>query len=335
MQIRTQMVIAAGRILKEKMRSKLDEQHRWTYVRVPEGVDRAEFIKRQQAFIDTGIPAFIDLCLAVLPSFNLHDSETIGAENPTENARKFMGLFAYLEANGFPGPSIYRKPVNFWSGEAARSRAVSLETELSDNQAPAIAVMFDLCEAIQDIQGEYNTWLRLLSASISRIFAMHAFGVANVYISSDKPCEDAGLTVGNNFWEAELGILQRRLAKQQISDIRIHVFDHLRQVWNPPVSLNSPEGMGLQIRRRSFHRHDDEAHLDRFKAGKSEAERELWRQSGQRPTITLGSLKRIAGRWRVYSGSRLFAPVVAATFAGESPETDRVTHDNKRYCTYL
>jgi len=294
--------------LKAKMLAKLDETQRWSYISVPEGMSRSELVSGMRSFIENNLSEFIGLCIQVLPHFSQQDSASIGTEYLTENATKFVDLFTYLEKNGFPGPRSYKRVKNFWSGEEARNRAAQSLDQISDNQIPAIAVMFDLCAAIQDIQRDYDHYLRFLSASISRVYAAHAHSIANVYMSSDKPCESPGFTVGNNFWEAELATLQQLMARKQLADIQIHLYDHINRTWNKPVSLFSEDGMALTIRRRSLHRHDNQALSDRFKAGKSEAERELWRKSGERPAISFGRLKRMTMRWRGYAGCRLFTP---------------------------
>jgi hypothetical protein len=296
-------------LLRVSMLAKMDEASRWSHSHLPTGLSKEKFISGMKTFISDRLADFLNLCMQVLPYFTQEDGASIGADIPSENAKKFIALFQYLEANGFPGPGAYHCPINFWSGEEARRLALRIQNELSDDQVPAVAAMFAVCSTIQELQGRYDEYVRLLSVSISKVYALHANGTVNVYISSDKLCEESGFTVGNNFWDAELATLQLLAVQKKVADIHVRRYDHANQAWHKPVSLLSREGSVIPVRRRCIHRHDDQAHSARFKAGKSEAERQQWRHSHARPSISYGSLKNIAVRWRAYATCRLFAPV--------------------------
>ncbi|QDP73342.1 hypothetical protein FOG18_12595 [Legionella israelensis] len=285
--------------LKEEMQAKLDENVRWTYISHPEHMEKSNVISAISYFIENKLDEFIDLCQDILPSFTQIDSESIGTEHPTEMAKKFIDLFDYLEKNGFPGATSFKKPVNFWSGEVARKKAFEAVHELSDSQVPSISIMFDVCRAIYKVQQTYDDFIILLTCSISRVFSSYAFNVANVYISSEKKSESAGITVSNNFWLAELPTLMKLHERQLLQDIQIHLYDHHREQWNNPVSLFSKEGYEIPVRRRNLHPLDSKELTDRFKTiNMSKEEKERWANSQPRPNLTYGKLKIIAQIWR-------------------------------------
>ena len=305
MQMRN-LIMQCGTRLQTKMLDKLKSSERWSYVSVPDGMDAAVMSEKMHYFINHKIDEFIGLCADVLPDFTQKDSESIGTEQLTAGARKFVSLFVYLEQQGFPGPGMFKQRIYFWSGDEAKKNAPRSTIELADDRIPSVSVMFDLGQTIFEILGKYDSNLCLLFSAISRVYASHAHGVVNVYVSSDKSAESAGFTVTNNFWEAELATLQRLKARQIVEDIHIHLYDQKKQRWNKPASLYSEEGRAIAIRRRCFHQTLDKPfHLARFRSGKSE--KELWSQTKPRPAISFGAMQTFARRWRAYANCRLFA----------------------------
>ena len=186
--------------LELKMRTKIDSATPWNYLNFPESDMKTKGLAVMRSFIDDHLDAFIKRCITVLPYFSKVDSDSIGTNNHTPIAASFIDLLSYLEENGFPGPKQFAKPLNFWSGSVARVKAFQDTHGVSDSGLPSISVMFDLCKSIHDIQGNYDFYILTLSTAISRVFAMHARGVANVYLNSEKISEEAGLTSHNGFW---------------------------------------------------------------------------------------------------------------------------------------
>lgn len=305
MQLRS-LLVQCREPLKARMLDKLDAGKRWSYVSVPDGVDGGKMLAAMRDFIEYKLDEFLNLCADVLPEFSLEDSETMTTGKLTARAAKFIQLFDYLEANGFPGPRMFGRPLYFWSGEAARNGAPKNALELSDNRIPAVAVMFDVCQCIVELYGKYDEHLCLLCTSISRYYAMHASGVVNVYLSSDKESEAAGFSVGNNFWNGELAVLQSLKKRGIVNDIHIHLYDHQMKQWRQPVSLFSEAGNAIEIRRRCFNEwHDKPQHRERFRS--CGMAKEVWSKTSPRPSITVGDMHKYVRRWHAYANSRLFA----------------------------
>src|SRR3990167_1463257 len=299
MQTRKEIISKIKPYLKKEMLAKLDKNAKWTYISIPEGKEKSDISAKISNFIENKLDHFIQLCQDVFPYFSQVDSESIGTVYPTEIAKKFIGLFHYLEDNGFPGPRAFNKPVSFWSGEAAKKKALEISTELSDSKVPSVSAMFDVCRAIHTVQQKYDNYIILLTSALSRVFSSYALGIANIYISSEKLSESPGLTVPNNFWLAELPTVMSLHERGFISDIKINLYNNFKQRWNKPVSLFTQEGNNIPIRRRNIHPFDVKESADRFKTPHMSAkERKQWYSSEPRPFITYGSLKRIAHEWR-------------------------------------
>lgn len=284
--------------LKKEMLAKLDENAKWSYMNIPEDRLKSDISAEILNFIEKNLDDFIQQCQAVLPYLSQADIESIGMEYPSEIAKKFVSLFYYLEENGFSGPRAFNKSVNFWSGQHAKIKALEASLELSDSKVPSISAMFDVCRAIHKVQQQYDDYITLLTSAVSRVFASYAFGATNIYISSEKLSESPGLTIPNNFWLAELPLLQSLHKRGVITDIKIHLYDHHKQEWNKIVSLFTQEGDNIPIRRRAIHPLDMGGSEDRFKTlHMSDAKKKQWQDSKPRPFITYGGLKRIVHEW--------------------------------------
>lgn len=245
---------------------------------------------------------FLQQCQSILPIFSTKDRDSLGTTYLTTTAREFLTLFAFLDENGIRTAKHFNKPLNFWSGEIAKKKALDIQTELSDSEVPAIAAMFDIVSAMQILQKKCCEHIALLNAAISRVFALHATGVANVYLTSEKATEEAGFTVSNAFWNAELPMLMLLHKAKMLTDIQIHLYDHNKKLWKNPVSLFTSDGALIPIRRRCLHPLDHKEHANRFKSNNMTAdERKNWQNSMARPAISYGKLKAITMKWHAYT----------------------------------
>lgn len=286
--------------LKEDLLHKLDEKSEFTRLSVPAGREKSEALAKMKIFIEKHLDEFVKLCSDVLPVFSEKDSESISTEHPTENAKRFLGLFCYLEELGFAGPKDFNKPVNFWSGQDAMKKAFVKSDELSDSEVPSVSAMFSVCQAIQFVQQQYDDYITLLTSSVSRYFASFAKDVASIYLSSDKISESPGLTAPNNFWLAELPVLMTLHKRGIVKDIRFQSYDHHAKVWSShAVSLFSKEGGNILLRRRAMHPLDAKESAGTFKPlARSIEARHAWVHSKPRPGISYAIMQKVALEWK-------------------------------------
>lgn len=116
------------------------------------------------------------------------------------------------------------KPHFFWSCFEARIKAqheLLQRDGAMDHSYPFISFLFALCTVLRNEVdgGVYTSQMTMVSYAISRVYASLARGTALVFLSTDKPTEPTGITLGNNFWEAELPVLQANKAHGIIHDI--------------------------------------------------------------------------------------------------------------------
>lgn len=299
--VRKEAIARIKPVLQSTMLKKLNPLTPWSYVAsIPYGLSCEQVIRGINYFAFNKIDELITLCGEVLPYFSYEDMISIGTSTPTENAQKFVDIFAYLVINGFPGPYDFgAKSLNFWSGKIGKEKAYASAEAISDGNIPAIAAMYDICRAIRLLQGKHDDFINLLISSISRLYAAHSIGVVHVYISSDKTSEMPGLLANNNFWNSELPTLRNLLQRNLINDIQIHTYDHYKNKWNKPFSIDSTEALDLPIRHRSIHPLDNPSHADRFQTFFMN-ETKNWQASEARPEISYGGLLKICGIWRGY-----------------------------------
>lgn len=298
--MRTLDPVALASKLASKMPGKLRSGSKG-YFHFPTSEAEEENKKQQQKiFVATLLDEFSKQCVAALSGFTAEDSDSVITNNPTGRALKFLSLLTFLESNGFSTPRQFAKPLSFWSGRIAQEKAFQETAGISDSRVPAISVMFDVCQSLQEIQGRYDAYILILSAAISRIFALHTQGVVNVYLNSEKSSEAAGFTIPNNFWLVELPTLMDRYHQKIVTDIVIYLYDHQKKIWLDGVSLFSKKGEDVQIYRRDLHPLlDDKKNENRFKkVNATPKEREEWKKSSPRPSITYGKLKYIARSWQ-------------------------------------
>ncbi len=178
---------------------------------------------------------------------------------------KLKSVYGFLNTQGFYG--VAGRPVSFWSGKAAKEKAREeyLKTgQLSDAEVPALSVLFNIVSLLEaeytnplsattGVSEENKNLAVLLPDALSRIYALESVGEVHVYISSDKRNEPAALTMGNNFWNAELYILRQR---EKIAPIWLHLHtpsDDLGADEWPKINLNDQnelEKINLIVRRK-------------------------------------------------------------------------------------
>lgn len=147
------------------------------------------------------------------------DFETVGTNNETDTVKALLRLIKK------ECPDIGLFPHKFWSGMEARKQKV--EGAMSDSDYPFISSLFRECESIREKRGgEHDEQMTLVSFMISSIFARFCKDKAYVFLSSDKPTEEAGLTISTNFYEAELPVLLRL-------GLPVFVSRFVKGIWSP------------------------------------------------------------------------------------------------------
>lgn len=202
---------------------------------------------------DEKIQGFVREFLKVTLNFSPKDVEYLGTAKETLNGGAFMELMRKLEDNGFSGTR--GENLNFWSGGDAFNKATNTSGEISSSKVPNMALMFDVIELIKDMKDTLDISIpEEVTQGISRWYAMRANGTVNVYISSNKPSEGPALTMGNNFWIAELVTLQEKLKNGEIDSIMINLYDHRTGEKLGPYDFNSKEAEPFLeiVRRRAY-----------------------------------------------------------------------------------
>jgi hypothetical protein len=239
----------------------------------------------------------------IISQFTQDDFDSIGMIQTSERVRSLINCFTMLDENGFP--FVNSRKINFWSGQNARLRAQS-DDALTDNKVPSISIGFDICTIIQKIERKNNSFIlsSFLPSIISSVYASQARGEVNVYLSSDKLSEPSSISVGNNFWNGELPVLQKLYQQNLIRKIWIHLQIE-KDTWAPPIDLNSEEANHIRLIRRHAYLSNNpmlnDSDLSSFiveqKMGPTEYS--AWCQNAaSRPFITLGKIRQIARIWK-------------------------------------
>ena len=217
-----------------------------------EGGEKAA-VDKMLVFInsDEKMQNFIREFLKVTLNFGPTDVEYLGTAKETPNGTAFRKLMQKLEDNGFYGTR--GENLNFWSGDSAFDKASNIPDEISSAKVPNMALMFDMTGLINGMQDTLDFKIPgEITQALSRWYAMGAKGSVNIYISSNKASEGPALTMGNNFWIAELVTLQERLKNGEIDAIKINMYDHRTGQEVGPYDINSKEAEPfLQIVRRN------------------------------------------------------------------------------------
>lgn len=190
---------------------------------------------------DTALAAFINKFVELSFKLTSADIDLLGTDKETKNGQAVIALLTELEKNGFSGTR--NENLNFWSGKYGADKAESTPGEISCSEVPSISVLFSLYNMVSDYLDEEKgaSIPNFLQEALSKLYALKAKGHVNVYISARNRADEARLTIGNNFWNAELFTLQQKLRKGEIDSINIHLFDGQNNQWKPPVDINSKE----------------------------------------------------------------------------------------------
>lgn len=159
----------------------------------------------------------------MLNIMNIDDIKSIGTDNSTKLASE---LELYINNLNIEIPD---KMPCFWCCKDGRKKALLQEELITDDKIPIIRLLFEYCKFIREKTTRNNSRMVLFSYSISRLYALYArkssINPVYVFLSSDKSIEATGFHIGNNFWEAELPVLQNLLNKGFISDIIFNIYD--------------------------------------------------------------------------------------------------------------
>jgi hypothetical protein len=187
----------------------------------------------------------------------------------------------------------------FWSCREGRNKAKEYKECCTDDECPIIKSLFDYCKST----GRHDEYMTELSYAISRLYALNIKNIKkdnkiiHVFMGSDKKSEITGFHVGNNFWKAELPILQNLLCENIINDIILHVYDyegnHIRD-----YSIKNDD-IDLPLWRRNWHILDDISTKNSYVDGITTQEGwDKWRTYPSRPYITYSKMKDIIMRWK-------------------------------------
>lgn len=223
-----------------------------------------KFITKMSIFLSNKqlFEQFIDkLKVACLAFIDAQNDPTIEAAGNPDALKKLKNVYDFLSVQGFFG--VEGRSVSFWSGAEAKKKAkeeYQKTGELSDAEVPALVVLFNIVSIFEKefymplsansgLSDAYKNLAVILPDALSRLYASESEGEANVYISSDKSSEPAALTMGNNFWNAELQTLQRR---EKPAPIWIHLHNpHSADPWGHKIDFNDPKSLEkLRVNRK-------------------------------------------------------------------------------------
>lgn len=189
----------------------------------------------------------------------------------------------------------------FWSCKEGRNQAKKFIECCTDDQCPIIKELFDYCKSTN----RHDEFMTELSYAISRIYTNHIRNIQkdnkiiHVFMGSDKKSEATGFHVGNNFWMAELPILQKLLFDNIITDIILHIYDydgnHIKD-----YSIKNDE-IDLPLWKRNWHPLDDVSTKRSYVDGITlQEDWDKWRNYPPRPYITYSKLKNIIYKWKTF-----------------------------------
>ena len=222
-------------------------------------------------------------------TFTVDDVESINAlGNPTTKARQFLD---------FCRPHMTSELHCFWAGRQGKLKARESKEYKSDADVPFVSALFALCTALKD-QGNPQSVVKLFAFAVSRLFASYSKGpTAVVFLASDKPSEPAGLTVGTNFYEAELPVLATLLRVGQLKQIHIYT-QQSADGWQGPLVFPR-DLVELRIYRRYVHPMDPCRMRVPFVSDEyTQADYERWRLEPARRGTTVAFMRRIVLKWR-------------------------------------
>lgn len=293
--------------VRQNMLKKLDPTVPWNYVVFPSHFSPSEQLERiakmREFLMGEKFDDFYRQVADAMSSFSQEDSDSFGSEVETLNVVKLRGLFKLLEHNGFLG--VHGRSVNFWTGNEAKKKAYDTADECSDSEVPAICAMFDIAATLQAREyaqlasAEDYHLAKLFPEAISKYFATHVENneVVNVYLSSDKEADQAGLQVGTYFWNTEMSVILKMVPHDKIV---LHVYDRQQGTWE-----------AMQMKHIPLHRrnaHDFErlvgdtakfADAISVRAGDGKVSFPDWcRTAPARESLPSGEVRNFANKWR-------------------------------------
>lgn len=238
-----------------------------------------------------------------ISTLSISDWQSVGTHSPTPHARVFLQAVE---------KKIIRSPHCFWSGKAARTQAYEQTDYVCDNQVPLVSVLFEKGKKeAKDplIQKEFFF-------AISRLFALTSTS-ALIFLSSDKPSEPPGLTIGTNFWEAELPVLWRLRQEGKLSICEICLMETGKATRNLDLSQESLASFPIYRRYKHPYDADEDSFVqDHYKA----QDYEKWRKAKPRKAILFGNLLRMALLWR-----RMTRKILGLQNLSSAPEKKQAT----------
>ena len=116
-------------------------------------------------------------------------------------------------------------------------------------------------------------------------------------MGSDKRSEATGFHIGNNFWSAELPILQEMLWEGKIDGLKLVILDA-----DGNISKNidvATDHVDIPLWRRTWHHMDSEQSKKSFVDGLiHQHEWDAWRLEPPRPSLTYARMKYFIAKWR-------------------------------------
>lgn len=196
----------------------------------------------------------------------------------------------------------------FWSTREGREQAFLNQDTFTDYDCPVINLIFGICSKLNKIALKIDFDFQILtelSFGISRIYASFAKLVCMkkpqsviVFLGTDKPTEEIGLHIGNNFWCAELPTLQDLLNLELIQNIIFKIVKNQKIVGQISKKYDKLE---LPLYRRSWHPLDDDVTKISYVWPKMlQSDWDKWRCAPPRPYITYHNLLEIIKKWRYY-----------------------------------
>lgn len=138
--------------------------------------------------------------------------------------------------------------INFWSGREGKQRASDDVSSFSDSDVPMLKFLFDCWGHIKNREMNRDTPNPFLTSVLPRlfssIFASHAKGVVNVYMSSkNQPNEkESVINIDSAFWSSELYLLSLNKEVTAVN-LYLHKGKNVKgeDVWTPPINLKSTD----------------------------------------------------------------------------------------------
>lgn len=214
----------------------------------------------------------------------LEDLNSVGSGKETQRANECLSFLEESE------PDIGKSEHRFWSGMEARSQ--KMPGTKSDTDYPFLRQLFEMCQRERQRNGgKFSEQMTLASFMISSCFAYFSRGTAHVFLSSDKATEEAGLTKGTNFMEAELPVLQRLKRTRKIQNILVYRL--VLGAWQEPQEI-ADKIFDVPVWRRKWHPMDDKETKESFVRQKmSQKEWDEWRCAPPRESCSWKTLQKI------------------------------------------